>query len=163
MPKINIEEILNELFKDYGVLTLLISILILFIQPQLNLIAVILLFSAFDFLAFDRIVKTNNKMKGLITYRIIQTILQYSLVYFLFINSGLATAIWFMLFWFFGVCDMLYYIIGKQSFINEKDMYWLWWTPIGILNKSAGLKTSGYQLVEQSMFIIIIYLITFFQ
>ena len=75
----------------------------------------------------------------------------------LYTQVGIKYALAFNTMWWFGLCDMLYYVLLKQEFIKYQDMFWLWWTPAGIL-KSVGLleKVSGGTLVIQSIIGLII-------
>jgi hypothetical protein len=157
--KLNIKDILNEITKDYSIFVLLLSTISMFLFPQYSLLFGILLFSSFDYLVFQRIVKTDRQLTGLIPYRVVQTILQYTIGYVIYQSCGLNDFIWYMLIWFFGVCDMLYYIIGKESFLQYTNMYWLWWTPIGIINKQRKIENNGYDLLFESLIIIIAYII----
>lgn len=157
MVKIQLNSIFKEIFKDYSIIILLYSVIGLAVNMN-DLFCSILLFSSFDYLVFQRIVKSDIELKGLVPYRVVQTILQYLLVYYIYINNGLDDSIWFMLMWWFGVCDLLYYLVGKESIKTYNDMFWLWWTPAGIVCKILGKKINYKYLYYQVATIIILYL-----
>jgi len=102
------------------------------------------LFTAFDIVGFYHIL---TKKTGVLTdvpilneriYRGIQTLFQAGLIYALYAFVNIEAAIGFTLLWWFGLCDLVYYIFSKQPFMEFKTMPWLWWTPLGIINKLRG-------------------------
>jgi hypothetical protein len=159
MTEININKILNELQKDYSILLLTLLSINSLINNNLPFIIALIIFAAFDYLVFQRIVKTDINLNGLIPYRIVQTLLQITLGYFVFHTNGLESTIWFVLFWWFGICDTLFYLIGKEKFLQYNDMFWVWWTPLGILNYFLKNNNTGYTLLYNNLIIIVIYLI----
>lgn len=84
-------------------------------------------FSSFDRIGWYHLKPTENTQ--VVGYRIIQH------GYLILIGASLfhinpAVSIAFLISWYMGVCDFLYYILGKEyKFINYSNMYWLWWCP----------------------------------
>lgn len=101
----------------------------------------ILGFSWFDVIGYSEIVrkKYNLKKSILIIYRIIQTIVQWSIVLYVW-SFFPSIAILYMLAWWFGVCDHYYYVLNDDErdwyfSYQIREMEWLWWTAFGMLNK----------------------------
>jgi hypothetical protein len=102
----------------------------------------IFVFSQFDVIGYSEIVrkKYNLDKTALYIYRIIQTIVQWSIAIYVW-QFYPYVAILYITSWWFGVCDHLYYILND----DERDWYfsnatahmpWLWWTSFGILDKN---------------------------
>lgn len=157
LPKL--KTLFQEVTKDLSIITLIISLVMFTFGQTYYMIASILLFSAFDYIGFQRILKQDPEMKGLIPYRILQTALQYSLIYFLAIHS-LTDAFWFFMFWWFGLYDLLFYIIGLEPFWKYGRFTWLWWTPIGIFYNFFDFYLGWEELVGSSLFVIALYVIS---
>jgi len=101
----------------------------------------IFVFSMFDVFGYSEIVrkKYNLNKTALYIYRIIQTIVQWSIAIYVW-QFYPYVAILYILSWWFGVCDHLYYVLNDDErdwyFSNATiDMPWLWWTSFGILDK----------------------------
>ena len=79
-----------------------------------------------------------DKKDRLTFYRIIQTAFQAGIAFVLY-QFGIPTMLAFLLFWWFGGCDVLFYFIGDlmgregYKFWNANEWYWLAWTPVGII------------------------------
>jgi hypothetical protein len=81
------------------------------------------------------------------SYRIFQVILQIGILIYLY-TIGIIYSISFLILWWFGICDMLYYIYDilidcflfpsfekgwfMHNFKNIKEMSWLFFTPFGL-------------------------------
>jgi len=90
-------------------------------------------------LVYDGVKFVKPKNVRLIAYRIIQNMFMASLLANLYYISGglwLCPAL-FLLLWWFGVCDFLFYVFNRQvkAMLEWEDMPWLWWTPGGIVCK----------------------------
>jgi hypothetical protein len=118
----------------------------------------ILLFSSMDAIGYFHLVwggdqsqPVVNQQERLVSYRFIQVGFQVLLSLVLYSFSGVLGPILFNIMWWFGLCDMLYYILLKQKFIQFEDMFWLWWTPAGVL-KRLGLidHISGTTMIIQA-------------
>jgi hypothetical protein len=171
MPKKIIE---NLLYKDYSfvmfvIFSLFMTMSVFFNVPILLLSAVVV-FSSMDAIGFFHLVwggkqfaPAPNQEERLVSYRFIQTVFQATLTMILYLKSGPIEAMCFNLMWWFGLCDLLYYFLLRQKFIHYTNMYWLWWTPAGMLKTVGILKTvSGTTLVIQSVIGIIISLLVIF-
>lgn len=102
-------------------------------SPILATLSSIVLFSAFDAIGYYRL-GSNDKDK-LPYYRTLQVVFQHILTAFLLFLFGWKFAVIYTVAWWFGVCDILYYIILRQNYFDYGPMFWLWWTPIGIVSK----------------------------
>ena len=63
-----------------------------------------------------------------------------------------------------GVCDVLFYVLLNKvnDLLNYGNMPWLWWTPLGILNKWMGRWTSGKEIFYLSIIITFIWFLVWF-
>ena len=72
------------------------------------------------------------------------------LAFLFYINYKLGIA--FLISWWFGLCDLLYYLISLENFMKYR-MYWLWWTVYGmhyaILGKAE--KITAWHLIIGSI------------
>jgi phosphatidylglycerophosphatase A len=87
-------------------------------------------------------------------YRIVQTTFQIVLALFLAtFNFWLAS--FFVLSWWFGLCDFLFYVLLKEFnyMYNATNMSWLWWTPFGMLSQNL---RNGKVLMASSIAIFIL-------
>lgn len=67
-------------------------------------------------------------------YRLLQQVpFQYGLYILVYLLVGIWPTIIAWLWWWFGICDILYYLIGGYDIWNEKSWYWLDWTPFGLV------------------------------
>jgi hypothetical protein len=129
-----IDKFLRFLKVDYSgivfiVTTLLyaLTLLNLSLNPFLLYFLLILNFSSFDRIGWFHMKPTSENQ--IVGYRIIQHGYLILLGASLF-HVGAYTSIAFIFSWYMGVCDLLYYIIGKEyGYINYTNMYWLWWCP----------------------------------
>ncbi len=151
-----------KITQDYSVYAVVLGLILLFTTNDYSLLGAVLLFSGFDYIGFQRITKTDSEMKGLIEYRILQTLLQYSLLYHLY-TLDIFYALEFLLLWWFGVCDILYYILGKENPNTYGKIYWIWWTPLGIISTYITKKSLFYKemLIQGLVGTIIVLLINY--
>lgn len=105
-------------------------------------IAAVLIFSLIDYAGYNlwgKLYENNN----INAYRVFALLVQAALCAVLCYMSSVMAAVAFMLFWWVGVCDLLYYTIDALTwdfdeffYASEKhEMSWLWFTPIGIVKK----------------------------
>jgi hypothetical protein len=110
----------------------------------------LILFTAFDVFGYGSVEQSTDR-ENLVRYRIIQTGFQWTLFLLLGIITHWNTwvTIGYIYLWWMGVCDMLFYVLlGKLGdMLNYGNMYWLWWTPIGIWNKLNGRETGGKEVL----------------
>lgn len=153
-----------NLFSDYSYMFFIVSTILTIASIFTGgfaplLISAIFLFSSMDAIGYfhlvwggDQGIPANNQEERLVSYRFIQTVFQIMLSLILYMHSGITYALAFNIIWWFGFCDMLYYIMLKQRFIDYEDMFWLWWTPAGILKKAGLIKTiTGRTMLIQSI------------
>jgi hypothetical protein len=131
------------------------------VNKYLLLASAILNFSAFDVIGFRL---ANDTSLGVTLYRVIQVGYQLLILYILYmVNQTFELPLAFIWLWWWGVCDLLYYIIAKQfDYVlspNSKNFYWLWWTPYGLLGGLFHVAPTGRQLLGFSVFSILLYLI----
>lgn len=153
-----------NIFVDYSYVAFAISAIstvaaVLMASPLLMILSAVLLFSSMDAIGYfhlvwggNQTIPANNQDQRLVSYRFIQTVFQALVTIVLYTNVGLMYAISFNLMWWFGVCDILYYVLLKQNFMKYEDMFWLWWTPIGI-GRSLGIvkEISGKMALLQAL------------
>lgn len=135
------------------------------IYPPLILILSLLSFTSFDAIGWESVVHSEDRM-NIVRYRVDQTVFQY-------IVAALATSlsnglVWvtvgYILLWWIGLCDVLFYYLLKK----EKDLYsygnmpWVWWTPLGIINKYLGRDTNGKELATISFVGLILWLLIWY-
>lgn len=151
---IDVSKIFKFLFSDWSVITLAFSIVFLglavFLQPGPIpiLLCSLLAFASFDAIGYQTVRKIGGD--NLIGYRICQTAFQWMVSILATSLSGglLWVGVGYTLLWWIGVCDWLYYILRKEyGYIEFGDMFWLWWTPQGIINKYINRKNTGKELL----------------
>lgn len=129
-----INDILAFFTKDFSAITFVVTILLYALtifavqfNPFVLYLILLLNFSSFDRIGWYHMGPL--KEDQIIGYRIIQH------GYLILIGASLfhidqCVSIAFLISWYMGVCDFLYYIIGKEyGFIKYTNMYWLWWCP----------------------------------
>ena len=158
-----------DVMKDYSYISFALSILmatisVLFPSTAALVVASILMFASMDAIGYfhllwggDQGKEVPNYQERLVSYRFIQTGFQILLSILLFSVGGILPVLAFNIVWWFGFCDLMYYVLLKQNFMEYGDMYWLWWTPIGIA-RSMGLVSAitGTMLIIQSLVGIIV-------
>lgn len=96
-------------------------------SPFVLYLILLLNFSSFDRIGWHHMKPSQDNQ--IIGYRIIQH------GYLILIGASLfhidpCVSIAFLVSWYMGVCDFLYYIVGMEfGYINYTNMYWLWWCP----------------------------------
>lgn len=102
-------------------------------SPVLATVSSVILFSAFDAVGYYRL--DSGSKEKLPYYRTLQVVFQHLLTAYLFFLFGWQFAVIYNVAWWFGVCDIMYYVILKQNYFTYGPMFWLWWTPFGIVSK----------------------------
>jgi len=118
----------------------------------------ILVFTIFDIIGYYLILtkkETTEPFKiYLYLYRFLQTSFQIGIsiaLYFIDIRIMFC----FIISWWFGLCDYLYYIFTKRNIWKWINMYWLWWTPFGIILNLFKKDITGKYLTVSSILIFI--------
>ena len=119
-------------------------------SPLLATVSAIILFTSFDVFGYYRMGTTSNK-EIVPYYRVMQTIFQHIITAFLWFLFGWQFALIYNIFWWFGGCDILYYVILKQNYFTYGPMFWLWWTPAGIVLSRFGESPSPRLATIQSI------------
>ncbi len=103
-----------------------------------------LAFSLFDYIGYNLVRGENGAP---FSYRILQSLVQAAITYFLYEKCGINSAVSFNLIWWTWGSDIAYY--GWADALNPKwardnrtnnglqgkEITWAWWTPIGLLRK----------------------------
>jgi hypothetical protein len=169
--KSDLELFMQLATKDYAFLALVISLIILIVSaftpmyPPLILLLSIVSFTAFDTIGWESVAHSDERM-NVVRYRIDQTTFQY-------IIAALATSVsgglvWvtvgYILLWWIGLCDVLfYYLLKKEADLySYGNMSWVWWTPLGFINKILGRDTTGKELATISFIGLIVWLSLWF-
>lgn len=157
--------------KDYAFLALVVSLFGLIVAsftpvyPPLVLLFSLLSFTSYDTIGWESVAHSEERM-NVVRYRIDQTTFQY-------IIAALATSVsgglvWvtvgYILLWWIGLCDVVfYYLLKKQADLySYGNMPWVWWTPLGIVNKYLGRDTNGKELATISFIGLILWLVMWF-
>jgi hypothetical protein len=161
----------NLATKDYAFATLVLSLLgFVFgafwgLSAPMILIYSLLSFTAFDAIGYESVAHSENRM-DLVRYRICQTTYQWFLAIFASsLSNGLFWVVFgYIILWWIGLCDVIFYYLLKK----EKDLYsygnmpWVWWTPLGMINRILGRDTTGKELATMSFASLIIWFILWF-
>ena len=133
-----------------------VAIGIIFNTPVSYAVAALLLFSVFDVYGHNYLVKCIEYMcdgKDSLeyklanpAYRVIQVMFQIVLSALLYFMSGFEALALFILSWWLGQCDWLYYSILNIDYRAYNNMAWLSWTPYGIVLKLMKKPIKGYWL-----------------
>ena len=103
-------------------------------------IAAILVFTVFDIVGYYYILTKKETVEPkkiwLWTYRALQIGFQTAIVFYLK-SIDIRIMVLFIISHWFGLCDLLYYVL-RGVWIKSNDMYWLWWTPFGLLINYIG-------------------------
>lgn len=106
------------------------------VYPFAAFIVASVVFTVFDLLRYPVYAETDDIF---LCYRISQQVpVQISLYAIAWLLTGWQAGIACIVFWWFGGTDVLYYFIGKRigrdyNFWNERNWFWLAWTPLGIM------------------------------
>ena len=115
----------------------------------------LIIFTAFDVFGYEAVAHSTDR-DNLVRYRIIQTVFQWTifLVLGLLTNWNVWTTLGFIYLWWMGVCDVLFYILlGRlHEMTKYGNMFWLWWTPIGIWNTLNRRETGGTEVLHITLY-----------
>lgn len=171
MRSSDLELFWNLATKDYAFLALVLSLVGFIVgtftglSAPLILLCALFTFTAFDAIGYESVAHSDDRM-NLVRYRICQTTYQYVIAFFASVLSG--GLVWvvagYMLLWWIGLCDILfYYLLKKQNDLySYGNMPWVWWTPLGMINKLLGRDTTGKELATMSFSAAIIWIIMWY-
>jgi hypothetical protein len=118
------------------------------------------LFSAWDVIGYESVARS-DKRENMVRYRIGQTSVQLLTIILLGVITGWNAwvVLGFIYLWWMGVCDVLFYILlGRlRAMVEYGDMFWLWWTPVGMMNRWMGRPTRGIVIFHNSLYAVIIW------
>ena len=101
--------------------------------PFLLALAGALVFAFYDAVGYFVVTTRGGKDapgQAVAGYRVIQTLFQVTLAALLATVGGGRCAGAFVLIWWFGACDLLYYVLLRQAV--PATLTWIWWTPAGL-------------------------------
>lgn len=130
-------------------------------DPWIMVLVAVLNFGSYDVLGFTIAKKADSDVT---VYRVLQVVYQAMLCHLLWSShDSLPAVLAFVWLWWWGVCDLLYYLIGNwndyQFLLTGKNFYWLWWTPYGLLGRSFNWTPSGRHLIYFSVLSILLYFV----
>lgn len=130
------------------------------IGNPLILILGLILFSSWDAVCYE-IVGRSDKRENMVRYRIGQMSVQILIITLMGLLSDWNTWVVFGFFylWWMGVCDVLFYILlGRlRDMVEYGDMFWLWWTPLGMMNRWKGKETSGISVFHIAVYAVVLW------
>ena len=147
--------------RDFAPITFVITSVIYFCAIVFNIQnaflmygLLILNFAAFDRMGFYYLAQDAENSNQLISYRILQHGFLIMIGISFYMINPLVPLLFFAS-WLFGVCDFLYYILGKEfKFINYTNMFWLWWCPwsyVGIAKTGKNLTIISILAIAASL------------
>jgi hypothetical protein len=164
MVNVTLKNIYKFFTKDFAPITFVLTALLYFYSivfnfqnPYVMYGLLLLNFAAFDRIGYFYLAKDSTSINQLISYRILQHgfLLMIGISFYM-INA--LVPLLFFISWLFGVCDMFYYILGKEyKYITYTDMYWLWWCPwsyVGIPKTGKNLTIISVIMITISLLII---------
>ena len=161
----------NLIKRDWTFGGLVISMFSLALTQWVNLsyplvlILGIILFSTWDAIVYESVAKSDNR-ENLVRYRIGQTSIQILTIILLGLITHWNTWVvfGFVYLWWMGVCDVMFYtLLGKLNvMLDYGDMPWLWWTPLGTMNKWLGRKTAGIEVFHITLYSAILWFALWF-
>ena len=118
------------------------------------------LFSAWDSIGYESVARSDNR-ENMIRYRICQTSVQLIIIILLggITHWNTWVVLGFIYLWWMGVCDVLFYALLNrlQVMVAYGNMSWLWWTPLGIMNRLMGRETSGVSAYYIAVYAVIMW------
>lgn len=154
--------------RDWTFVALVISLFGLSLGGWMNignpfiLMLGLILFSAWDAICYEVVGRSDNR-EHMIRYRIGQTSVQILIITLLGLLSdwNAWVVLGFFYLWWMGVCDVIFYIlIGRlRDMLRYGDMFWLWWTPLGMMNRWTGKETSGISVFHIAVYAVVLWFI----
>jgi hypothetical protein len=147
----------------FSILTCLIILIQIFTYryPWIGVILFILIFTLFDVCGYGIPIhkdKRWNDKKLVIAYRIMQNLFMVSILFLVFMLYGFYSMVGSIVAWWFGTCDVLFYIILGEKITMKFDYKWMrTWSVhlISLLLYKTKLKifknldiTNGYQFIS---------------
>lgn len=84
-------------------------------------------------------------------YRALQIIVQLGLYTGAFFLGGWSAAAASAVIWWTGGCDVLFYWFGKYEFWGERNWFWMWWTPLGLVRGRRENLMNSVEVFRQSI------------
>lgn len=156
----------NLIKRDWSFGALVLSIFGLALTQWVNLAYPLVLglgltlFSAWDVIGYESVAKSDRR-ENMVRYRIGQTSVQLLTIILLGVIThwNAWVVLGFIYLWWMGVCDVLFYILlhRLRDMIEYGDMFWLWWTPVGMMNRWLGRPTTGISVFWVALYTVIIW------
>lgn len=135
--------------------SILLALGILFNISIFAYIACVLLFTIFDVFGFyltEVIGQFKENSSETVPYRIIQVIFEIVLAIILLIQFDWSVSLAFLICWWFGTCDLLFYLFKQIVLKNDDNLFWLnGWSVFYILEKLGNKQTTPNQLYVSSI------------
>jgi hypothetical protein len=157
---------INLIKRDWSFPALVLSIFGLALTQWVNLSYPLVLglgltlFSAWDVIGYESVARS-DKRENMVRYRIGQSSVQLLTIILLGVITHWNTwvVLGFIYLWWMGVCDVLFYILLNRlrDMVEYGDMPWLWWTPVGMMNRWMGRPTRGIAVFHVSLYAVIIW------
>jgi hypothetical protein len=157
---------INLIKRDWSFGALVLSIFGLAVTQWVNLSYPLVLglgltlFSAWDVIGYESVARS-DKRENMVRYRIGQSSVQLLTIILLGVITHWNTwvVLGFFYLWWMGVCDVLFYILLNRlrDMIEYGDMPWLWWTPVGMMNRWSGRPTTGISVFWVSLYAVILW------
>lgn len=167
----DMSEFINLIKRDWSFGALVLSILgialagVIPLPNPLVLGLGLTLFSAWDSIGYESVARSDRR-ENLIRYRIGQTSVQLLIIILLGVITHWNTwvVLGFIYLWWMGVCDVLFYILLNRlrDMVEYGNMPWLWWTPMGMMNRWLGYPTTGTSVMYISLYMVIIWYAVWF-
>lgn len=131
---------------DYAALGFVITGLLFFIPNDwVRVVSFTLFFTCFDVLGWKWMMQENGLLErynteGVAAYRIVQHGLFLFILILVALLYGWHVPLLVFILWMTGVCDTLYYFIGKYTLANDYPWLtgWFWIFPMGAFFKANG-------------------------
>lgn len=171
---IEVQRDIDTVFRDLSIPTLVLASIGLVLDffflgnSAVAIILAILAFAGFDAVGYHHLYISGSgtspvRRDRLVSYRTLQFVFQHILTFLLYLGFGWESAFLYNVLWWFGVGDLLYYVLLKQDYTKYGPMFWLWWTPLGlilrVLNKDVTPKQATTQALIGSVISVVLYVL----
>lgn len=159
---IQMERDIDIVFRDLSIPAFVLSIAGLMINyffignPAIAIILAIIGFAGFDAVGYHHLYisgagPTTVRRDRLVSYRTLQFVFQHLVTFTLLLGFGWESALIYNVLWWFGIGDILYYILLRQDYTKYGPMFWLWWTPLGLILRIFNKDVKPNQATAQAI------------
>jgi hypothetical protein len=131
--------------------------------------SMILTYVIFDLIGHEAVPEDENHVKlikPLQSYRILQFMFSIALIVNMTVLYSVFLMIKVIVLWWFGLCDLLYYLIGryplKKNDGTSIEWDWMGWTPWGIIKRKRKYLTSREIVIQAILGTVIVIILTIF-